>query len=118
MTETDKRFHVAVFNDNTVKFVDYMTGTKLLTISFKEHKDAVDCRDALMYQCNLMNDLYEENKKLRTLNYVNKEAVRLNNIKIVKIGKEDVDCSNINWKLLYELYNGMIDFYYDEVLND
>ena len=61
------------------------------------------------------NRLENENKKLRTLNYVNKEAVRLNKIKTVKIGNENVDCSNIDWELLYELYHKMIDFYYDEV---
>lgn len=61
----------------------------------------------------LLNELNDEIKKLRTLNYVNKEAVRLNCIKIVKIGKNDVDCSDIDWKLLYELYGAMIDYYYD-----
>ena len=60
--------------------------------------------------------LKEENQQLRTLNYVNKEAVRLNNIKYVQIGKENVDCSKIDWKLLYELYRNMIDYYYNEVL--
>ena len=60
MTQTDKRFHITVLNDNTVKFVDYMVGTELLTISFKEHSDAVDCQNALQWQCDLMNDLYED----------------------------------------------------------
>ena len=68
MSETDKRFHVAVFNDNTVRFIDYKGINDLISISFKEHKDAVDCRDALMYQCNMMNELYEENEQLKQAN--------------------------------------------------
>jgi len=65
MAETDKRFHVAVFNDNTVRFIDYEGVNDLISISFKEHSDAIDCRDALMYQCDLMNELYEENQQLK-----------------------------------------------------
>ena len=72
MTQTDKRFHVVVFNDNTVRFSDYKEGNDLISISFKEHKDAVDCRDALMHQCDLMNELYEENKELKASLYVEK----------------------------------------------
>ena len=66
MTQTDKRFHITVLNDNTVKFVDYMVGTELLTISFKEHSDAVDCQNALQWQCDLMNDLYEDKEYYQT----------------------------------------------------
>ena len=66
MTQTDKRFHITVLNDNTVKFVDYMAGTELLTISFKEHSDAVDCQNALQWQCDLMNDLYEDKEYYQT----------------------------------------------------
>ena len=71
-------------------------------------------RLGMIQASKLLNELYNENKKLRTLNYVNKEAVRLNNIKTVSIGAETVDCSNINWELLYELYGEMIDHYYKE----
>lgn len=66
MTQTDKRFHVALFNDNTVRFLDYKEGNDFISISFKEYKDAVDCRDALMYQCDLMNELDNENKELKS----------------------------------------------------
>mgnify|MGYP003300183406 CR=1 FL=1 len=41
MTETNKRFHVALFNDNTVRFIDYKEGNNFISISFKEHKDAI-----------------------------------------------------------------------------
>lgn len=43
-----------------------MVGTELLTISFKEHSDAVDCQNALQWQCDLMNDLYEDKEYYQT----------------------------------------------------
>lgn len=76
------------------------------------HCDLADCYLTCEDVVKLLNELHEENKKLRTLNYVNKEAVRLNCIKTVKIGNNDVDCSNIDWEHLYELYGAMIDYYY------
>lgn len=84
--------------DNDKELTDVPNPKKNLTI-----EEVVD----------LLNELNDEIKKLRTLNYVNKEAVRLNCIKTVKIGNNDVDCSNIDWELLYELYGAMIDYYYE-----
>lgn len=97
MTQTDKRFHITVLNDNTVKFVDYMVGTELLTISFKEHSDAVDCQNALQWQCDLMNDLYEDKEyyqiksgkceeELLNLRRENKELEQINHSVFKSIG--------------------------------
>lgn len=61
----DKRFHIAVSNDNTVRLVDQKENSDLISIGFKKHSDAADCSDALQYLCNLMNGLEEENDVLR-----------------------------------------------------
>ena len=65
MTKTDKRFHITISNDNTVRLIDHKRSNDLISIKFKEHSDAVDCIDALQYLCNLMNGLEEENDVLR-----------------------------------------------------
>ena len=65
MTKTDKRFHITVSNDNTVRLIDHKESDDLISIGFKKHSDAVDCSDALQYLCNLMNGLEEENDVLR-----------------------------------------------------
>ena len=68
----NKRFRVTIGNENDVRLVDYKEGNDFISIFFKEYKDAVDCRDALMHQCDLMNELYEENKELKASLYVEK----------------------------------------------
>ena len=65
MIKTDKRFDITVSNDNTVRLIDHKESNDLISISFKEHSDALDCSDALQYLCNLMNRLEEENDVLR-----------------------------------------------------
>ena len=64
----NKRFRVTIGNENDVRLVDYIDNRQLISITFKEYKDAVNCRDALMYQCNLMNELAEENQELKSFN--------------------------------------------------
>lgn len=61
----DKRFHIAISNDNTVRLIDQKESNDLISIGFKKHSDAADCSDALQYLCNLMNGLAEENDALR-----------------------------------------------------
>lgn len=61
----DKRFYIAIFNDNTVRLIDQKESNDLISIGFKKHSDAADCSDALQYLCNLMNGLAEENDALR-----------------------------------------------------
>ena len=65
MTKTDKRFHITVSNDNTVRLIDRKKSNDLISIGFKEHSNASDCSDALQYLCNLMNGLAEENEQLK-----------------------------------------------------
>ena len=65
MTKTDKRFHITVSNDNTVRLIDCKKSNDLISIGFKEHSNASDCSDALQYLCNLMNGLAEENERLK-----------------------------------------------------
>ena len=64
----DKRFHIAVSNDNTVRLIDHERSNNLISIGFKKHSDAADCSDALQYLCNLMNELADENEQLRKEN--------------------------------------------------
>ena len=64
----DKRFHIVVSNDNTVRLIDHERSNDLISIGFKKHSDAADCSDALQYLCNLMNGLVEENEQLRKEN--------------------------------------------------
>ena len=63
----DKRFRIAVSNDNTVRLIDHKENNDLISIGFKEHSDAIDCSDALQYLCNLMNGLAEESDILKQL---------------------------------------------------
>ena len=78
MTKNDKRFHITVSDDNTVRLVNHKSNNNLISIGFKEHSDAVDCSDALQYLCNLMNDLSEENEQLKTENTMLKEHQNIN----------------------------------------
>ena len=68
MTKTDKRFHITVSNDNTVRLIDCKKSNDLISIGFKEHSNASDCSDVLQYLCNLMNGLVEENEQLKQHN--------------------------------------------------
>ena len=61
----DKRFHIAISNDNTVRLIDHERNNDLISIGFKKHSDAADCSDVLQYLCNLMNRLAEENEQLK-----------------------------------------------------
>jgi hypothetical protein len=88
MTE-NKRFRVTIGNKNDVRLVDYSDNRQLISISFKDYKDAVDCRDALLYQCNMMNKLHNENMLLKgelayyklLLMSLEKEAKRISKIR-------------------------------------
>lgn len=61
----DKRFHIVVSNDNTVRLIDHERSNDLISIGFKKYSDAADCSDALQYLCNLMNGLADENEQLK-----------------------------------------------------
>lgn len=62
----EKRFKVCIDNDNGVGLLD--NSVKLLFIKFSNKEDAVSCKDSLKYQCNLMNELYDENEQLKEEN--------------------------------------------------
>jgi hypothetical protein len=57
---TEKRFRVTISNTNVVSFVDVVENKQLMSITFKNKSDAIDCKNALMYQCDLLNTLHEE----------------------------------------------------------
>lgn len=63
----DKRFHIVVSNDNTVRLIDHERSNDLISIGFKKYSDAAECSDALQYLCNLMNGLAEESDILKQL---------------------------------------------------
>ena len=63
---SEKRFKVCVDSNNGVGLYD--NSIRLLFIKFTNKEDAVSCKDSLKYQCNLMNELYDENKQLRKIN--------------------------------------------------
>jgi len=60
---TEKRFRVGVDSNNGVGLFD--GSIRLLFIKFNNEEDAVSCENALMYQCNLMNELNDENEELK-----------------------------------------------------
>ena len=62
---SEKRFKVCIDN-YSVGLLD--NSVKLIFIKFTNKEDAVSCKDSLKYQCNLMNELYEENEQLKKEN--------------------------------------------------
>ena len=60
---SDERFKVCINRNNGVGLYD--NSVRLLFIKFTNKEDAVSCKDSLKYQCNLMNELYDENEQLR-----------------------------------------------------
>ena len=60
---SEKRFKVCIDSNNGVGLFD--NSIRLLFIKFTNKEDAVRCKDSLKYQCNLMNELYDENEQLR-----------------------------------------------------
>lgn len=60
---SDERFKVCIDRNNGVGLYD--NSVRLLFIKFTNKEDAVSCKDSLKYQCNLMNELYDENEQLR-----------------------------------------------------
>ena len=60
---SEKRFKVCIDRNNGVGLYD--NSVRLLFIKFTNKEDAVICKDSLKYQCNLMNELYDENEQLR-----------------------------------------------------
>ena len=60
---SEKRFKVCVDSNNGVGLYD--NSVRLLFIKFTNKEDAVSCKDSLKYQCNLMNELYDENERLK-----------------------------------------------------
>lgn len=60
---SEKRFKVCIDSNNGVGLFD--NSVKLLFIKFTNKEDAVSCRNALMYHCNLLNELYEEKEQMK-----------------------------------------------------
>lgn len=60
---SEKRFKVSIDSNNGVGLFD--DSARLVFIKFTNKEDAVSCKNALMYQCNLMNELYEEKEQLK-----------------------------------------------------
>ena len=70
-TMTEKRFRVGVDSNNGVGLFD--GSIRLSFIRFNNKEAAVSCENALMYHCNLMNELNDENEQLKqSLDYYKK----------------------------------------------
>ena len=102
---SEKRFKVCIDN-NSVGLLD--NSVKLIFIKFTNKEDAVSCKDSLKYQCNLMNELYDENEQLKEENEQLKQKIQ-------------------RWKNLYEIkdaevtarvdaLNKVCEYYTSEVL--
>ena len=63
---SEKRFKVSIDSNNGVGLFD--NSVRLVFIKFTNKEDAVSCRSALMYHCNLLNELYDENEQLKSEN--------------------------------------------------
>lgn len=70
---SEKRFKVCIDN-NSVGLLD--NSVKLIFIKFTNKEDAVSCKDSLKYQCNLMNELYDENEQLKEENEQLKQKIQ------------------------------------------
>lgn len=75
---TTKRFFIGIDKKNGVGLFD--GDLRLMYIQFSNIEDAKSCEDALIYQCNLMNELHEEN-----------QLIKKNIRELYKIVKIDVD---------------------------
>ena len=60
---TEKRFFIGIDKKNGVGLFD--GDLRLMYIQFSNIEDATSCENALIHQCNLMNELYEENRELQ-----------------------------------------------------
>ena len=69
----EKRFIVSIDNKNGVGLYD--GDIRLLYFQFNNIQDATECKDALKHQCSLMNELHEENEKLKQENEVQKDTI-------------------------------------------
>lgn len=72
---SEKRFKVCIDN-NSVGLLD--NSVKLIFIKFTNKEDAVSCKDSLKYQCNLMNELYDENEQLKEENEQLRQMIKEN----------------------------------------
>ena len=60
---SEKRFKICIDSNNGVGLYD--NSVRLLFIKFTNKEDAVRCKNSLKQQCNLMNELYDENEQLK-----------------------------------------------------
>lgn len=58
----NRRFKVDISSDNTVNFTE--NGSNVISIKFKDHSDAEDCRNSLLPFCYRLNRLNEDNRLL------------------------------------------------------
>lgn len=111
----DKRFDIAISNDNTVRLIDQKESNDLISIGFKKHSDAADCSDALQYLCNLMNGLAEENDVLRK-QLKNKHVTGRLKKSDVKDSHLIIDGNEINCKIEELRASGYSDEYINKEL--
>lgn len=58
----ERRFKVDISSENTVNFTE--NGSNVISIKFKEHSDAEDCRNSLLPFCYRLNRLNQDNRFL------------------------------------------------------
>ena len=91
---SDKRFRIAVSNDNTVRLIDHKSSNNLISIGFKEHNDAIDCSNALQYLCSMMNGLADENEHYKSIF-----------LELVETALTDKFCRELYCKGILDLFN-------------
>lgn len=72
---SEQRFKVCIDRNNGVGLLD--NSIKLLFIKFTNKEDALSCKDSLKHQCNLMNELYDENEQLKEENKYLKKRIKV-----------------------------------------
>ena len=100
---TEKRFKVCIDSNNGVGLYD--NSARLVFIKFTNKEDAVSCKDSLKYQCNLMNELYDENEHLKKQIEIEKKWQLEKDKYYVKIKEENEQLREINKELGDDLYN-------------
>ena len=96
---SDKRFKVCIDSNNGVGLFD--NSVKLLFVKFTNEEDALRCKDSLKHHCNLMNELYDENERLR--NQLERKTI------LLKIRTKHMDDGE---KSFHELLNYLESFCY------
>lgn len=100
---TEKRFFIGIDKKNGVGLFD--GDLRLMYIQFSNIEDATSCENALIHQCNLMNELYEENRELQRHLDVMRSGALTDDKRIKELYDENEQLKQDNNALIHLLEN-------------